>query len=193
MTNHAVCDRADLSERTKTMRRHGDRRGQIAAFRDSYETINWLHLLFKCGIKTKTHFERLLWHWSSLGQLNLEPTRPDGLVGCKVPTDLVKISVKEATHMGFYHNTYQQHCTGSRFSLWVMKMTTTTKLVEFSFLSPVCLLVPLNAKVLVVVVVVGLCRDPDHRFPFSAATHTASLWHKMQVRGYQNNFQEPVL
>ena len=58
---------------------------------------------FKCGIKTKTHFEWLLWHWSSLGQLNLEPTRPNGLVGCKVPTDLVKISVKEATHMGFHY------------------------------------------------------------------------------------------
>ena len=38
-------------------------------------------------------------------QLNLEPTRPNGLVGCKVPTDLVKISVKEATHMGFYYIT----------------------------------------------------------------------------------------
>ena len=36
-----------------------------------------------------------------LGQLHLEPTRPNGLVGCKVPTDLVKISVKEATHMAF--------------------------------------------------------------------------------------------
>ena len=43
------------------------------------------------------------WHWSSFGQLNLEPTRPNGLVGCKAPTDLVKISVKEATHMGFYY------------------------------------------------------------------------------------------
>ena len=103
MTNHAVSNRADLRERTKTMRRHGDRRGQIADFRDSFETINWLYLLLKCGIKTKTHFEWLLWHWSSLGQLNLEPTRPDGLVGCKVPTDLVKISVKEATHMGFHY------------------------------------------------------------------------------------------
>ena len=49
---------------------------------------------FWCGINTKTHFEWLLWHWSSLGQLNLKPTRPNGLVGCKVPTDLVKISVK---------------------------------------------------------------------------------------------------
>ena len=85
------------------MSRHGDRRGQIADFRDSFETINWLYLLFKCGIKAKTHFEWLLWHWSSLGQLNLEPIRPNGLVGCKVPTDLVKISVKEATHMGFYY------------------------------------------------------------------------------------------
>ena len=25
-------------------------------------------------------------------------------MGCKVPTDLMKISVKEATHMGFYYN-----------------------------------------------------------------------------------------
>ena len=37
-----------------------------------------------------------------------------------------------------------------------------------------------------------MCRAPDHRFLLSAATHTASLWHKMPVRGYQNNFQEPV-
>ena len=108
MTNHAVSNRADLRERTKTMSRHGDRRGQIADFRHSFETINWLYLLFKCGIKTKTHFEWLLWHWSSLGQLNLEPTRPNGLVGCKVPTDLVKISVKEATHMGFHYITALQ-------------------------------------------------------------------------------------
>ena len=53
------------------------------------------------------------------------------------------------------YSTYQQQCTGSKYSLWVMKMTTTTKLVEFGFLSPVCLLVSLNAEVLVVVVVVG--------------------------------------
>ena len=86
MTNHAVSNRTDLRERTKTMSRHGDRPGQIADFRGSFETINWLYLLFKCGIKTKKHFEWVLWHWSSLGQLNLEPTRPNGLVGCKVPT-----------------------------------------------------------------------------------------------------------
>ena len=104
LANHALSNRADLRERTKTISGHGDRRGQIADFWDSFETINWRYLLFKCGIKTKTHFEWLLWHWSSLGQLNLEPTRPNGLMGCKVPTDLVKISVKEATHMGFHYN-----------------------------------------------------------------------------------------
>ena len=103
LTNHAVSYRADLRERTKTMSRHGDRWGQFADFRGSFETIDWLYILFKYGIKTKTHFEWLLWHRSSLGQLNLEPNRPNGLVGCKVPTDLVKISVKEATHMGFYY------------------------------------------------------------------------------------------
>ena len=108
MTNHIVCNRADLREITKTMSRHGDRRGQIADFRDSFETINWLYLFFSCGIKTKTHFEWLFWHWSSLGQLNLEPTRPNGLVGCKVPTDLVKISVKEATHMGFHYTNWRR-------------------------------------------------------------------------------------
>ena len=34
---------------------------------------------------------------------SVEPTRPNSFVGCKVPTDLVKISVKEATHMGFHY------------------------------------------------------------------------------------------
>ena len=53
------------------------------------------------------------------------------------------------------YSTYQLQCTGSKCSLWGMKMTTTTKLVEFSFLSSVSLLVSLNAEVLVVVVVVG--------------------------------------
>ena len=76
--------------------------GTDRRIRDSFVTINWLCLLFGCGIKTKTHFEWLLWHWSSLGQLNLEPTRPNGFEVFKVPTDLVKISVKEAKHIGFY-------------------------------------------------------------------------------------------
>ena len=110
LTNHAASNRADLRERTKTMHNHGDHRGQIADFWDSCERIKWLYLHSKCGIKTKTHFEWLLWHWSSLGQLNLEPTQPNGLVGRKVPTDLVKISAKEAMHMGFYYNTTLISC-----------------------------------------------------------------------------------
>ena len=76
---------------------------QIADFQDNFDRNNWFHLLFKCGIKTKTHLEWLLWHWSSLGHLNFEPTWLNGLVGCKVAADLVKICVKDATHMGFYH------------------------------------------------------------------------------------------
>ena len=117
LTHHAVCNRADLRERIKTMSRHGERRGQIAAFRDSFETINWLYLISKCGLKTKTHFEWLLWHWSSLGQLKLEPTRPNALVGCKVPTDLMKISVKETTHMGFCYA--PPHPPQSWLDLWI--------------------------------------------------------------------------
>ena len=34
-----------------------------------------------------------------------------------------------------------------------------------------------------------VCRTPDHRFPLSAATHTASLWHKMPVRGIRIIFK----
>ena len=62
LTNRTMSNRADLRERTKTMRSHGDRRGKIADFRDSFERINWLYLHSKCVIKTKTHFEWLLWH-----------------------------------------------------------------------------------------------------------------------------------
>ena len=100
---HALDQSRSVQSRGPERTHQNNDRGQIADFRDSFETINWLYLLFTCGIKTKTHFEWFLWHWSSLGQLNFEPTRPNGLVGCKVPTDLVKISVKEATHMGFYY------------------------------------------------------------------------------------------
>ena len=56
-------------------------------------------------VKTKTYFDWSLWYWSSLCQLNLDPTRPNGPVDCKVPTDLVKISVKEPIHMRFYYTT----------------------------------------------------------------------------------------
>ena len=40
---------------------------------------------------------------ASLTLIFTRSVEPNGLVGCKVPTDLVKISVKEATHMGFYY------------------------------------------------------------------------------------------
>ena len=53
LTNHVATNRADLRERTKTMHSHGDRRGKIADFGDSYEIIKWLYLHSKCGIKTK--------------------------------------------------------------------------------------------------------------------------------------------
>ena len=88
------------------------------------------------------------------------------------------------------YRTCQQQCTGSKCSLFGIKMTITTKPVEFIFSSPVYLLVLLNAEVLVVVVVVGCVKGS---WPLAAATHTASLWHKMPERGYQDNFQESVL
>ena len=39
---------------------------------------------------------------ASLTLIFTRPVEPNGLVGRKVQTDLVKISVKEAMHMGFY-------------------------------------------------------------------------------------------
>ena len=61
------------------------------------------HICFKSvGQKQKNHFEWVLWHWSSLCPLNLEPTRSNSLVGCKVSTNLLKISVKDPTRMGFF-------------------------------------------------------------------------------------------
>ena len=61
-------------------------------FKTVLRGLNGCICIYKCAIRT--HFEWVLLCWSSLCQLNLEPTQPDGLVGCKVPTDLVKISVK---------------------------------------------------------------------------------------------------
>ena len=100
--------------------------------------------LVKCGIKTKTHFEWLLWHWSSLGQLNLEPTWPNGLVGCKVPTDLVKISVKQATHMGFHYSIGRNRYVNSvrllaccqvlkKYIFWLISMVLLCVLVCFGY------------------------------------------------------------
>ena len=113
----------------QTMSGHADRRRQVADFRDSFETINWLYLLFKYGIKTKTHFEWLLWHWSSLGQLNLEPTRPDGLVGCKVPTDLVKISKRSQAHGFLLYKRLIQLCRRSKFIIIIQHRTSWKLLV----------------------------------------------------------------
>ena len=45
---------SDLRECTKTVRSWGVRWEQIANFLDSFERIEWLYLLFKCGIKTKS-------------------------------------------------------------------------------------------------------------------------------------------
>ena len=73
-------------ERAHQNSRHGERRGQIVDF----ETV--LRGLIGCiyilsGIKTKTHFEWLLWHWPSLGQLNFEPTRPRALPSANWPRE----------------------------------------------------------------------------------------------------------
>ena len=48
VTNLTVSICVDLRERTKTIRRHGDRWGQIADFWDSFERI-------KCGATIKTN------------------------------------------------------------------------------------------------------------------------------------------
>ena len=75
----------DLRKCTKTIRSHGDSQGQIADFQDNFERIKWLYLHFKCGISTRSHFEWVVWHWSSLCQLNLEPTRRHGLQSTNWP------------------------------------------------------------------------------------------------------------
>ena len=56
----------------------------------------WLSL--SSSVLCMSSFVWLLWHLSSLGQLNLEPTRPNGFIGCNVPTDLVKISLCQRSH-----------------------------------------------------------------------------------------------
>ena len=73
------------------------------------------------------------------------------------------------------YSTYQQHCTGSKFSLWWMKMTTTAKLAELSFLSLVCVLVPLNAELLVVVVVGCVQGSWSQVSTFSCYSHCLPL------------------
>ena len=52
------------------------------------------------------------------------------------------------------YSTYQQHCSGSKCSLWEWRWQLFQNWLN-SVLSPICLLVSLNAEVLVVVAVVG--------------------------------------
>ena len=56
--------------------------------------------------------------------VNLEASEPLGQVDCKVPTDLVKISVKEPMNMGFYCSigySYQMGFCDNACS-WAMQM-----------------------------------------------------------------------
>ena len=63
------------------------------------------------------------------GELNLEPTRPNGLVGCKVPTDLVKISVKH-----WNGNVFILMKFSSLAALKVVKMTTSSAASDENFI-----------------------------------------------------------
>ena len=65
--------------------------------------LNGCMCFLSVGWKQNPYFEWVLWHRSSLCQMSLEHTWPNGLVGCRVPTDIVKIGVKEAMHIGFYY------------------------------------------------------------------------------------------
>ena len=60
------------------------------------------------------------------------------------------------------------------------------------FLSPIRLLESLNAEVLVVVVVVGCVQGSWSQVSSFSATHSYPLTQNAS-KGYQNNFQEPVL
>ena len=92
------------------------------------------------------------------------------------------------------NSTYQYKWAGSKCSLWGMKMTTTTKLVESVFIPYMSASVTESRKI-GSCSSSGLCAGLDlgHKSPFSAATHHSSFWQRLPVRGYQNNFQEPVL
>ena len=68
-----------------------------------------------------------------------------------------------------------------------------TKTCWIQFLSPICLLVSLNAEVLVVVVVVGCVQGSWSQVStFSCYSHRLPLTQNAS-KGYENNFQEPVL
>ena len=86
------------------------------------------------------------------------------------------------------YSTYQQHCIDSKCSLWEWRWQPQQNLPN-SVLSPTCLLVSLNADVLVVVVVLGCLQGSWSQVAtFSCCSHCLPL-----AQWYQNNFQEPVL
>ena len=97
-------------------------------------------------------------------------------------------TVRQSEHTKY--STYQQQCNGIKCSLWGMKMTTLPKLVECSF-------IPYMPASVIECRSVGSCsssqwvvsRAHDHRSPLSAATHTASPWHRMPVRGMETIFK----
>ena len=87
------------------------------------------------------------------------------------------------------YSTYQQQCNGSKCSLWGMKMTTQPKLAEFSFYPLYSLLVSLNAKVLVVVVVVGCVQGSRSQVTtFSCYSHCLPLTQNAS-KGYETIFK----
>ena len=72
---------ADLREATKSVSCHGDGRGHFSDFQGPFQRIKSLYLLYMCVSKTQMDFQWVLWHSSSLCQLNLESTRPNGACG----------------------------------------------------------------------------------------------------------------
>ena len=57
-----------------------------------------IHCTCFVSVRQKKKYLIVFLHWSSLIQVNLKPTRPNSLMGCKAPTDLVIISVKEPSY-----------------------------------------------------------------------------------------------
>ena len=92
-----------MREGTKAMRCHGDRGGPIAGLRESFEKIKWLYLHFDWGIKTRNQKPKNILNGffdTGLHSGSIKNLEPNGLADCKVPTDLVKVNVKEVMHMG---------------------------------------------------------------------------------------------
>ena len=101
--SHSVQTRGPEGAHQKTLGCHGDRQGQIADFSIRFVMIKWLYVdenqnPFQMGV----HY-----------QLNLEPTWPNSLIGCKVPTDLMKIIVKNYNMTEYFGAKWHQFFHGS--------------------------------------------------------------------------------